>query len=560
MIFTFLVLPALNVSGAADAWEVVADGIEYQKFHLTSPRPIDIFVARMDRDVLYANTTIESSIAQGSLAAGRETVSGMAARYDGVINYWNQTWGGRNQVAVAINGFFFDGTTGTPWSGQINSGWYAKRYFETAEEVSGFVWTLSRQAFIGECIDHPSDKQVITYLDYLDGRYTQKFQGINVPRDNDTIIIYTPQYAASTGTSDVSGPDVEVVVEMQRPTLILPLDAMAIGTVRAIRTNQGSALIPFDHIVISAQGAQVETILGRLNVGDQIGISQELKNCPYLNKPEYPWTKAYAGIGGDKYFLENSNYKPTDGNVPDARTAIAYSPDYVFYIVADGRNPGVSEGIAYSELAGFLANTLGATDAVTQDSGGSATMWVRGYGVVNNTYCNFTDCRTQEAPNLDGAQITGRSEHPGQIPMAEWNADTLLLEALVANGMLMVVNQPRILASDYAPNDPFPLAAGAALRLGPGDNYTSVLTVPSASQGTVIGHANGLNGVYATGKYWWPVNYNDVIGWTPGNPSVAQNERIFLAFVGQFPVTSRTLGAGDSGDYMPNPLFPIQLP
>jgi hypothetical protein len=136
--------------------------------------------------------------------------------------------------------------------------------------------------------------------------------------------------------------------------------------------------------------------------------------------------------------------------------------------------------------------------------------------VVNNTFCNFTDCSNQNATNLDGAQITGRSEHPGQIPMAEWNEDSLLLEALVANGMLMVVNHPRSLANSYAPGDAFPLAAGAALRLGPGDNYTSVLTVPTAGQGTVVAHANGLNGVYAKGKYWWPVNYNGVIGWTAG--------------------------------------------
>jgi hypothetical protein len=553
LIVIFLVIPTLSVQGAVDGWQAVADGIDYQKFHLTSPRPIDIFVARMDRSNL--NATIESSIAQGSLAAGRETVRGMAARYDGAINYWGQTWGGRNQVAVAINGFFFDGVTYTPWSGQIQSGWYAKRYFETTEEVSGFVWTLNRQAFIGECIDHPADKQVITYLDYLDGTKTQKFQGINVPRSDDSIIIYTPQYAASTGTSDVTGPDVEVVVEMERPTMILPPPAMAVGTVRAIRENQGNALIPFDHIVISAQGLPVETVLGRLNVGDQIGISQELKNCAYLNKPEYPWTKAYAGVGGDKYFLQASKYVTTDGNVPDAHTVIAYGPDYVFFVVTDRWNPGVSEGIAYSELATFLVNTLGATDAVSQDHGGSSTMVVNGE-VVNNTYCNFNDCRNKNATNLDGAEIPGKSEHLGQIPLAEWNADTLGDEALVANGMLMVVNQPRIQSNAYAPDDPFPLAAGAILRLGPGSNYAGVLTVPSADQGTVVGHANGLNGVYAKGQYWWPVNYNGTIGWTPGIPVANQAYRAYLAFIGQFAVgTPPTSTTTIPGQAVPNPFF-----
>ena len=409
LIFIFLVIPTLSVTGAVDGWQAVADGIDYQKFHLTSPRPIDIFVARMDRS--NTNATIDSSIAQGSMVTGRETVQDMAARYDGAVNYWGQTWGGRNQVAVAINGFFFDGTTGTPWSGLIQSGWYAKRYTDV-QSVDGFVWTLNRQAFIGECTTHIAAKQVITYLDYLDGSYTQKFQDVNVPRTDDSIIIYTPQYAASTGTSDVSGPDVEVVVEMERPSMILPLNSMAVGTVRAINENKGNALIPFDHIVISAQGTQVETILGRLNVSDRIGISQELTSS--CGSPTYPWTKAYAGIGGDKYFLQKSKYVTTAGDVPDALTVIAYSPDYVFFVVSDRWNPGVSEGISYSELTTFLVNTLGATDAVSQDHGGSSTMVVN--GEVNNTYCNFTDCRNKNAVNLDGAEITGRSEHLNQIP------------------------------------------------------------------------------------------------------------------------------------------------
>ena len=220
-------------------------------------------------------------------------------------------------------------------------------------------------------------------------------------------------------------------------------------------------------------------------------------------------------------------------------------------MVADGRNPGVSEGISYSELATFLVNSLGATDAVSQDSGGSATMVVNGQ-VVNNTYCNFTDCRTKNATNLDGAEISGKSEYLGQIPRAEWNADTLLLEPLVANGMLMVVNQPRVLSNAYAPGDAFPLAAGADLRLGPGSNYMSILSVPSAGQGTVADRANGLNGVYATGQYWWPVNYNGLTGWTPGIPIANQSFRAYLAFIGQFDVGAPRSTPGANFN---NPLF-----
>jgi len=47
---------------------------------------------------------------------------------------------------------------------------------------------------------------------------------------------------------------------------------------------------------------------------------------------------------------------------------VAYNASYVYFIVADGWNRGVSEGISISELGVFARDTLLATDAVTLDS------------------------------------------------------------------------------------------------------------------------------------------------------------------------------------------------
>ena len=105
-------------------WETIAEGIEYREYRLHGPNRV--FVARMDRS--NPNVILESSIAQGTLAQGKETVSGMANRYDQAINAWTldgnalsqpiipigaivgfqeqfeRTWGARNNVIVAING------------------------------------------------------------------------------------------------------------------------------------------------------------------------------------------------------------------------------------------------------------------------------------------------------------------------------------------------------------------------------------------------------------------------------------------------------------------------
>ncbi|MCJ7701522.1 MAG: hypothetical protein MUO62_08080 [Anaerolineales bacterium] len=130
---TLLIFPsktALADTDSTDAqeWSVIGEGIEYRKFHFTDPRPMDVFVTRMDRSNL--EVTIDTGIAQGRLSGGIETVLGMANRHDQTINYWGKTWGNRNQVVAAINGYFFNnqasqGPIGVPWSGQIHSGWYA---------------------------------------------------------------------------------------------------------------------------------------------------------------------------------------------------------------------------------------------------------------------------------------------------------------------------------------------------------------------------------------------------------------------------------------------------
>ena len=134
LILTALLLavgtPLVGAEEAADPWgEPVAAGIEYREYNL--PDPVNIFVTRMERN--NPQVILESSIGQGRLSGGGETVSGMAQRYDGAINYWDQTWGKTNTVAVAINGFYFGPPyepAGVPWSGQVHSGWYAKRFTE----------------------------------------------------------------------------------------------------------------------------------------------------------------------------------------------------------------------------------------------------------------------------------------------------------------------------------------------------------------------------------------------------------------------------------------------
>lgn len=522
---------ALAQGAIPNAWETVAEGIEYQEFRLNEPVPVNIFVARMDRS--NANTTIESSIAQGRLSGGTETVSNMAERYDDALNFWgpptipvSSTWGSTNQVVVAINGYYYGAgiePSGVPWSGQIHSGWYAKRFYDN-ESSSGFIWKMDRNAFIGGCISHPNDPASPKQYVHTPSGHSIVIDGINVARDDDELILYTPQFDRDTNT-DTGG--TEVLVEMRAPTYTSVYANMPYGIVRKIRQNQGSSLIPFDYVVLSGQDDKAQELIARLNVGDEIGIAQRVKDC--TSEPTNVWDKAYAGVGGHWRFLRNGVIYPftDDGQaiVRDPRTAIAYNSEYIYFIVADGRNVAVSEGMTVGEMADFAKNTLGATDAIMQDGGGSSTMVINGV-VVNNSYCNNEYCTPKiylplVVKSSSGAQqIADKPQLPPE-PLVEWDAEAQVLQRLVANGMLMVVVQPEQKSGlPYDLGDPVTTLGMVDVRLGPGTNY-AVLTTLEAD-GTIMAPLNKMGGIFAKGFYWWKVDFGNIEGWVSQESIVQQ--------------------------------------
>jgi hypothetical protein len=504
-------------------WGFIRWGMDWQKFHLANPRPIDIFVARLHR--AEPKNTIETAIAMGTIAQGKETPSGMAARYNGAINYWDQVWGNRNDVAVAINGYFFDrdGGTGVPWSGVVNSGWYAHRFTDNVGDA-GFAWTQERQAFIGSCVYHTGSKNEPIFENA--GTFAPNIDDINVARTDEEFIVYTPQFDSDTNTD---GSALELLVEMTTPSQILPKPAGAVGYIRRINKTTGSTPLYADYVVLSFWGAKrasVETRIndGLIDVGDKVTIYQEITDCDGL--PTLDWTKTYASLGGDYHFLNNgvirSDFSNPDANVPNSRTAVAYNADYVYFVVVDGFRPD-SIGITVAELGNFLKNNadIQATDAVSLDSGTSSTMVING-AVVNNTYCNFTrDCGVAYDPAVEKAS-KDTILPPEQTYKEQWDDPTGVLEPLVGTGMLMVAVQPIAQSTTFTPTQPITTTGSVEVRLGPGTNYASLGSAPAGATGEVIANLSKLNGVMAKNEgsaigysFWWFVDVGDLAGWVP---------------------------------------------
>jgi hypothetical protein len=508
LILTVVALPQ-SARGAASGWQTLSAGIEYSSFRVAGPN--NVFVTRMERN--NPKVTLDTSVATGTLSEGRETVRGMASRYDNTINYWDSIWGSRSRVVAAINGYYFDPDTGTPWRGQVQSGWYIKR-FDNLQDGSGFAWTMDRQAFIGECVNHITTKQMITYKGT---GVTQPFNGINIARPSDSLVLYTPQYNSNTLTGNNG---VEAVVRMSQPGLLMPTPRMITGTIEIIRQNQGSTPIAFDEVVLSATGTAATKLVTNARKEAQIGISQEMTNYQASNCntkiTSFDWTKSYASLGGDFYFLKNGVFQPDSnpqatGRLP--RTSIAFNDTYIFFIVVDGRNPGVSVGMSTHELANFAKDYLGATYGITEDSGGSSTMVVNGR-VMNNTTCNFQDCSKAPVPAVEPTPYSSDNQPlPDTSNLVSVNPDAGTLEAMVGNGVLMVAVQPRIQFQTHVANEKITMLYSTNVRLGPGNNYASAGSVSAGRGGVVLAHP--LNGVLATGQVWWKIDFGSITGWIP---------------------------------------------
>lgn len=508
------------VDQAPDGWVPVGAGVDYRLFRLDDPNRVH--VARMDR--ANQGVFIESSLAQGRLNGGVERTSSQFERYEGAINYWGDAWGKTNDVLVAINGSFFN-ASGVPDRGMVHSGWFAKRFTEY-QNGSGFVWKMDRSAFIGQCVYHSPEKQVITYLD--DGG-VQQYQGINIARGTNDIIIYTPQFDRSTKTD---GSGVEIVVELESPMLVMPLPKNIKGKVVAIRDLQGNTPIPFDHVVISATGAKRGNLLGNIVVGDEIGISSAIKhfsddNC--VDPAPGDWSKTYASVGGSFYFLDNGQiptFSDNGANVRSPRTAIAFNDDYIYFIVVDGRYPEVSAGMSMAELGAFARDYLGAVHGLNQDGGGSSTMVID--GVVVNLPSDTTEvpCNAVYLPLVQSSEMSFfyvpfvQHDSPGAPTTAAVDESAAAPENClrhderwVANGMMMVAFEAQPFSTAFVPGQPVLADGNTGIYLGPGSNYALLSSVVDGTPGTVLAHANGLNGVYAKGVNWWKVDFNGAVGW-----------------------------------------------
>lgn len=462
----------------------MALGIDYRQYAL--PLPNRVFVTRMD--LSQPDVILDTSVAQGSLAQGKETVSSMAARYDGALNAWGGVWGPTNRVVAAINGSGYDLATGVPFDGQFQSGWMIQRYAPYSGG-SGVVWTRDRQAFVGGCLQYNGTPHTVTLLRTGE---SAEIDALNAARDDDGLWMYTSHFASHT--PEGAAP-IQVRIEVPRPIGPRPRPRMMQGIVRDLADGRNPFQIPFAYVVLTARGSTIEPFLRSFQVGDRVGFSTDpidlSLDCG--RRTSRSWYDAYASLGGGFVFLRNGQIHHSDdlgANTRDPRTAICLSAQYLYFVVVDGRQNSWSVGMTLDEVAEFCRDELEAAWGINQDGGGSSAMWVDGF-------------------------LRNRPSDGG--------------ERAVGNGWLMIVVEPPRRSNLFEEGFRVLTQDRAEFRLGPGTEFAAAETLRYGDQVTIAPTLADVQGVWVRGSYWWKVSLGEQEGWVPQDALVSP-DRLLAVF------------------------------
>jgi len=98
------------------------------------------------------------------------------------------------------------------------------------------------------------------------------------------------------------------------------------------------------------------------------GVQAAIAGGPALIKDGQAFTLKNPPPGAPGGYAEGSKYQR------HPRSAVGWSPTHIYFIVVDGRQPGLSVGMKLAELAEYFAS-LGCTEAMNFDGGKSAQLW-----------------------------------------------------------------------------------------------------------------------------------------------------------------------------------------
>lgn len=319
----------IDLLGPADLEKItrVEKGIEY-RFHRfrMNGKMVQTYMVKIDPGA----AKVFPILAQDQIGK-RESVKNMAARYDAI---------------AAINGGYFSATGEYLGNLKLDGEWVVG----TPQKRTAWGFT-DKGLHIVDPVSFAASVSVASLPNW-----SLPIDGLNIPRGNDGLVLYSPQRGVRTGSNEWGK---ELVIENNR----------------IIEVVEGNAQIKPKTLVLSAHGTKKEMI-EYLDKGEKIKIDFSV---------DPKWEKARYVMGAGPRLINEGQIQvtskqesfPSDISVGRApRTAIGQKKDgTLLLMVVDGRSQ-TSAGMTLEELARYLMEQ-GAYNAMNLDGGGSSELVVR---------------------------------------------------------------------------------------------------------------------------------------------------------------------------------------
>jgi hypothetical protein len=308
----------------------------------------------LEIDISQTGNKIEGVLAKDVLGTGFEKTSSMASRK-------NKTG---HIVIGAINGDFFGiSEPNNPYTFLTGSMVQNKEY--------SFGRTNSRPLFGMRVNKKPLIENMgLTATLYAKNNTNRNVNSINGSRDTNTLVLYNRYFGISTKTNAIG-----TEVKLKPITNFQTNVNQKYIVLQKVEASGNMTIAPGDYI-LSGNGTGAVFLNSNININDTV----EIKIGTNPNRGSI-----LELIGGYPILVINGQ-KPTSFPNADVhpRTAIGFNQDStkVFFVTVDGRQPTLSVGMSYDQLATYLLS-IGCYQAVNLDGGGSTTMVVRG-AIVNS--------------------------------------------------------------------------------------------------------------------------------------------------------------------------------
>ncbi|MGN1125525.1 MAG: phosphodiester glycosidase family protein [Candidatus Gastranaerophilaceae bacterium] len=309
----------------------VALGIKHIKTtRVYQGRPVRINIVEINKN-LNPNINISPELSSKRLAS-KSTITSIARK---------------NNSIVAINGTYFKPQTGVPLGTlMINKKMY-----------TGPIYNRVAMGIFDDGFDMA---RIELNAQLKTGKTSIKIDNINQPRMLSTyVIVYTPEWGAFAPASPKYGTQFSISSE---------------GRITSV-SSQALPIPENGYVVVGPAD-----ILNKV-IKTKHRIELDIKTIPNWENVNHIISGGPYLVKNNEVFIDISEQKLNAIGGKNPRTAIGYTQDGNLILVAvDGRE-GASVGMTLRELAGFM-KSIGCTNAMNLDGGGSTVMYVNGR-VVN---------------------------------------------------------------------------------------------------------------------------------------------------------------------------------